>query len=216
MEATPALTLVGSLPSAAEAMPLLKGGEVDVLFLDIDMPLLNGVDFVALVPPEVRIVFVTAYDRFALDGYRLNALDYLLKPVSYPEFMRAVGKALEWFALTACEGKTSLNTGSSRHIMLGSENRLLRILPETILYAEAKGNRVLLVRSDNAEPLLLPMTLTELENHLDSDDFMRVHRSFIVRLGAVEVLEKGRIRFGRILIPVSDSRREEFLSRLSR
>ena len=216
IESTPVLTMAGSLSSAAEAMPLLKRGEVDLLFLDINMPLLNGIDFASLVPPEVRIVFVTAYDRFALDGFRLNALDYILKPVSYAEFMRAVGKAVEWFALTGNCDDESRKKDSSRYIILGSDNNLLRLRPESILYAEAQGNRVSLVKSDSEEPLILPMTLTELENHLPYDSFMRVHRSFIVRLGAVEILEKGRIRFGRVLIPVSDSRREEFLGRLSR
>ena len=91
IEKTPALRLCGSFESAAEAMKSVVGGEIDLVFLDIDMPMLNGIDFAALIPERTRIIYVTAYEQYAIQGFKVNALDYLLKPVSYPEFLSAVG-----------------------------------------------------------------------------------------------------------------------------
>ena len=95
VDKTPSLSLIGSFESAAEAFKTVMDGRVDVIFLDINMPMLNGIDFAAIVPSTTRIIFVTAYDSYAVQGFKVNALDYLLKPVSYTDFMKSVGRALE-------------------------------------------------------------------------------------------------------------------------
>lgn len=96
---TPSLELCGTYSSAIQAMEMLPNNPVDLLFLDIQMPELNGLEFSKMVPEKTRIVFTTAFEQYAIDGYRANALDYLLKPISYADFIEAVGKAVEWFNL---------------------------------------------------------------------------------------------------------------------
>ncbi len=93
---TPSLELIGSFESAADAVKVVMEGMSDIIFLDINMPMLNGIDFAAIVPQSTRIIFVTAYDNYAIQGFKVNALDYLLKPVSYTDFLKSVGRAIEW------------------------------------------------------------------------------------------------------------------------
>lgn len=211
---TPSLSLEGTFTSAAEAISIVMSGDIDLVFLDINMPLLSGIEFASVIPSRSRIVFTTAYDNYAVEGFRLSALDYLLKPVSYSDFMRAVSKGIEWFRI-AEPGDTvrSSNSGIS-YISVRTEGRLLRLRTDSILYAEACNDRVMLFRNEG-EPVSVLMSLTELERLLPADEFMRVHRSFIVRLQGVEIVERGRIVYGRTYIPVADSRREEFLSRIN-
>lgn len=140
------------------------------------------------------------------DGYRVNALDYLLKPVSYAEFMRAVVKAMEWHALS--------NSTVPTAITVRSEYRLIQLRLDSISYIEVKGDRVIFYRVNDAPPVSTLMSMRDLEPMLPSASFMRVHRSFIVNLDKVEVIERGRIVYGQQYVPVSENRREEFLRRV--
>ncbi len=209
---TPMLELEGSFESAADAMPLIMGGGISLIFLDINMPLLNGIEFAALVPPQTRIIFVTAYEQYALQGFKVNALDYLLKPVSYAEFMKSVGKAVEWFNMKEA-ALTSGQKPVSDLITVKADYRLVQMHLSTIKYVEVQKDRVIFYRTEG-DPVSSLMSLSDLEEQLPSDKFMRVHRSFIVNMEKVEIVERGRIVFGKTYIPVSDSRKEEFLQRL--
>lgn len=213
VEKTPALKLCGSFESAADAVKTVIEGNTDIIFLDINMPMLNGIEFARIVPKHTRIIYVTAYEQYALQGFKVNALDYLLKPVSYAEFMRAVGKAIEWFTL--CESGKNAATAKPHSGMLTvkADYRLVQMQTDTIKYIEVQKDRVIFYRSEG-EPVSSLMSMRELEELLPEEIFMRVHRSFIVNLRKVEIVERGRIVFGKTYIPVSDSRREEFLSRL--
>lgn len=220
---TPALTLSGDYESAAEAVRAVTGGKADLILLDIDMPMLNGIEFAAIVPPSCRIIYVTAYEQYALQSFRVNALDYLLKPVSYPEFLRAVSKALDWKRMydayenhtSGCSSPSSSasQTTSDGLLTIRADYRLIQIRLDTILYVEVRKDRVIFFRSEG-EPVSSLMTLSDLEARLPADRFMRVHRSYIVNLTRIEVVERSRIVFGKTYIPISDARREEFLSRL--
>lgn len=214
VEKTSALQLEGCFESAAEAVKTVISGEADLIFLDINMPMLNGIDFAAIIPQRTRIIYVTAYGQYAVDGFKVNALDYLLKPVSYQEFLKAVGKALEWHAMRqAFESSPSLPSRSM--ITVKADYRLVQMKTDSILYVEVQRDRVIFYRTEG-EPVSSLMSLKELEEQLPSDCFMRVHRSFIVNMNLVEVVERGRIVFGKRYIPVSDNRRDEFLSRLGK
>lgn len=210
VERTPSLTLVGSYESSADAFPVVSAGEADIVFLDINMPMLDGIEFAGLIPKSTRIVYITAYDRYAVDGFRVNALDYLMKPVSYPEFMRAVGKAVEWFSISG-----SCQSADRSGLTVKADYRLVRIRLDSVVYIEVRKDHVIFFRSDS-EPVKSGMSMRELEEMLPADMFMRVHRSFIVNLRRVEIVERGRIVFGKTYIPVSDTRRDEFLDRLAK
>lgn len=216
VDKTPSLSLIGSFESAAEAVKTVMDGDADVIFLDINMPMLNGIDFAAIVPSTTRIIFVTAYDSYALQGFKVNALDYLLKPVSYPDFLKSIGRALEWKSMSeAYSAKRKQDNATPRMITIKVRNQLMQIRLDSIEYVEARNDRVIVFRK-NAEPLSSLTTLREIEELLPTDTFMRVHRSFIVNVPLVEIVERNRIVFGKTYVPISDNKREEFLARLGK
>lgn len=215
---TPGLIASGEFESATAAAPQVVAGEFDLLFLDINIPGLNGIEFGGIVPESTRIVFTTAYGQYAIDAYRVNALDYLLKPVSYPEFAKAAAKALEWKIMRdAYVARERADGGEPQRlssITVKSDYRLVRLRLDTLLYVEVKGDRLIFYREEGDEISSL-MSMREIEDLLPADRFMRIHRSFIVNLDRVEVVERNRVVFGRNYIPVAESRREEFLRRIA-
>ncbi len=216
IDKTPSLTLVGCFESAAEAIKTVMDGVADIIFLDINMPMLNGIDFAAVVPPSCRIIFVTAYDQYALQGFKVNALDYLLKPVSYSDFLKSVSRAIEWKSMSdVYSSNINHEVSSPRMITVKVKNQLIQMKLDSIEYVEARNDRVIIFRKDVA-PLSSLMTLKEIEDLLPTDTFMRVHRSFIVNIPLVEIVERNRIVFGKVYVPISENKREEFLSRLGK
>lgn len=208
---TPGLTLCGSYGSPAEAIKPILDGESDVVFLDINMPTLNGIEFARLIPPQTRIIYITAYEQYALQGFRVNALDYLLKPVSYEEFLQSAGKAMDWQRMRRACGNTVRNAPST--LTVKAESRLVQMRLDSILYVEVCKDRVIFNR-EGGETVTSLMSMKELEEQLPAEIFMRVHRSFIVNMRRIEVVERNRIVFGKNYIPISDSKKDEFLERL--
>lgn len=199
---TPALQLCGKYHSAVEALGALRENPVDLLFLDIQMPELDGLEFSRMINPSTRIVFTTAFGQYALDGYKVNALDYLLKPISYPEFMRAVNKALDWY------GHEGRQTGDS--IFVKCEYKLLQIFFDSILYVEGMKDYVKIFTEDSPEPVLTLLSLKSIEEMLPKDRFIRVHRSYIVQKSKIKVIDRSRIVFGKTYIPVGESYKDAF------
>lgn len=224
VDKTPALSLEGSFESGAEAIKTVMSGEIDIIFLDINMPMLNGIEFARVIPERTRIIYVTAYEQYALQGFRVNALDYLLKPVNYAEFTRAVGKATQWMTMRdsfertniseAQSGNRQASGASTPRITIKSESRLIQMQTDSILFIEVQNDRVIFHRKDS-EPVTSLTSLKEIEELLPTDRFMRVHRSFIVNMDNIEVVERNRIIFGKTYIPIADSKRDEFFSRLT-
>ena len=171
---TPFLQLVGSYSSAVQAMKEIPEQKVELLFLDIQMPELNGLEYSKTVDSRTRIIFTTAFDQYAIDGYRVNALDYLLKPISYTDFLQAVDKALKWFELSQkTEEKTS--------IFVKSDYKLVQIELKNILYIEGLKDYIKIYVEGTPKPILSLMSMKAMEELLPSSKFMRVHRSFIVQ-----------------------------------
>lgn len=216
VEKTPDLTLEGCFESAADAVKDVVAGKADVIFLDINMPLLNGIEFAGLIPADTSIIYITAYEQYALQGFRVNALDYLLKPVSYPEFMKAVGKALMWHAMREAYQSDISDTQSASSpgmLTVKADYRLVQMRLDSIKYVEVQKDRVIFYRTDG-DPVSSLMSMKEIEEILPQDRFMRVHRSFIVNLNRVEVVERSRIVFGKVFIPISDAKKDEFIARI--
>lgn len=214
---TPFLLLCGKYSSAVAAMDILQKQEIDLLFLDIQMPDLNGLEFSKLVNPKTRIVFTTAFSQYALNGYRVNALDYLLKPISYTDFLESANKALRWFELI--QRPSSLDTAPSNNppikenvesIYVKSEYKLIQIELKNILYIEGLKDYVKIYIENEPRPILSLMSMKTLEEGLPSERFIRVHRSFIVHKEKIRVIDRGRIIFGNTYIPISDSYKQEW------
>ena len=198
------LKLEGCYASAVEAMSHLTQSPVDLLFLDIQMPELSGLEFSQMLPPETRIVFTTAFEQYALDGFRINALDYLLKPISYARFLESARRALQWFEMKAQQPK------ERETIFVKSDYKLVQIELKHILYIEGLKDYIKIYEEGNAKPILSLMSMKAIEEQLPPSRFMRVHRSYIVQKEKIRIIERGRIVFGKTYIPISDSYKQAF------
>ncbi len=199
-EKTPFLQLQGAYGSAVEAMRTLRDHPVDLLFLDIQMPELSGIEFARIVPEATRIIFTTAFQQYAVESYKVKALDYLLKPVSYDDFLTAAKKALDWFSFVR---KQEIST-RDRFIFVKSDYKLVRVALDSILYIEGLKDYVRFYLDDGRKIMSL-MNLKKLEDFLPRPEFQRTHRSYIVHLSKADSVDRFRIVFGKEFIPVSDS-----------
>ena len=207
------LELRGTYNSAVNALPALREEPVDLLFLDIQMPELSGLEFSQVLDPRIRVIFTTAFDQYAVDSYRVNALDYLLKPISYADFLASVNKAVAWFELLR---KSSACDAPVDRIFVRSEYRLLQIELSRVLYIEGLKDYVTIYLEGEERPVLSLMSMKKLEEMLPPDRFVRVHRSFIVHADKIKVIERNRIVFGKEYIPISENYKPHFLEVLER
>lgn len=205
---TPYLELVATFENPLDAMETLATGNIQLLYLDINMPQINGMEFSRTLSASTRVIFTTAYDQYAIEGFRLNALDYLLKPISYTEFLQASNKALEWFKL--------VDTNEATSIFVKSGYRMEKIELADILYIENQKDYVKFHVEGVSEPISSLMSMQSLDEKLPSKQFMRVHRSFIVNLNKIKTIERNCIVFGKEYIPVSDSYKEKFMEFLNK
>ncbi|WP_297449409.1 LytTR family DNA-binding domain-containing protein [uncultured Alistipes sp.] len=210
---TPFLSLEGLYASAVEALDRLVRDPVDLLFLDIQMPQLDGLELSRMVDTRTRVVFTTAFEQYALEGFRVDALDYLLKPISYAEFLRAAGKAQRWFESVATTSPEP--EPQARTIFVKTDYKMLQLRLEDILYIEGVKDYVRIFTADGGD-VKTQMSMKSLEETLPSDRFIRVHRSFIVNLSKIRIIERNRIVFGKVYIPVSDSYKDRFMEAISR
>ena len=201
---TPYLNLTGTYNSAITAMRDLRDNPVPLLFLDIQMPELSGVEFAKILPKDTKIIFTTAFPQYALEGYKVNALDYLLKPISYEDFLRATEKAQDWFNIL--QKREAYN--DDRIMFIKSEYKLLRVNLDDILYVEGLKDYVRICLK-NGEKIMSLMSMKKLEDYLPRPEFLRTHRSYIVHMPEVRSIDRFRIVFGDIFIPISDNYKEE-------
>ncbi len=214
VEKTPTLELAGAFDNPVEAVAFIQSGDVDLVFLDIQMPDLTGTELARVIAGGPKVIFTTAYEKYALEGFRLDAVDYLLKPFSYAEFLKAVQKAEKLIAAERSH-LPSLEV-SNDFLFIKSESRIRRINFSEIHYIEGLKDYVKIWLKEEKKPVLSLSTLKALESRLPSDRFMRVHRSFIVNLETVKVIERGRIVFGEVRIPVTEQYIEDFRKFLDR
>ena len=208
------LTLKGTYNSAVLALPELNANPVDLLFLDIQMPELNGMEFSRMVSENTRIIFTTAFAEYALDSYKVNALDYLLKPISYADFLQSAKKALQWAEMF--QNRQPNDKPEPESIFIKTERKLVQIDLNQILYVEGFKDYVKIFIEGQAHPVLSLMSMKAMEELLPSNKFIRVHRSFIVQPEKIKQIERSRIVFGKEYIHISDNYREKFYEFLSR
>jgi DNA-binding LytR/AlgR family response regulator len=222
VQKTPFLELVGRFGSAVEALKYLHehSGTVNLAFLDIQMQELNGLELARVLGPAgPRVVFTTAFSQYALDGYRVDALDYLVKPFNYEEFLRAAGKARAYASLTAPAANSALLAGApeeEEYLFLKAEYQLVRVALSDILYVEGLKDYVKVHLKSTPRALLSLMSLKAMEEKLPPRRFMRIHRSFIVALDKIEAVRRLTVQIGAVTIPVGDQYKDAFLQFLSR
>ncbi len=205
VERTPFLELAGSARDAFEAMDKLAHTDAELLLVDINMPGLSGMDFVKSLTGERMVVFTTAYGEYALEGFKVDAVDYLLKPIGYADFLKAANKALSLYKMK----QAGAQTPDDGYLFVQSEYRTVRIAYDQIRYIESMSEYVR-IHLLEGKPVMSLMSLRSLEEKLPKNRFMRVHRSYIVNLDAVKVVERGRILFDGAVVPVGEQYKEAF------
>jgi two-component system, LytTR family, response regulator len=217
IEQTPFLNLAGQYPSAIEALKMMHSQKIDLVYLDIQMPDLSGIELARVIgkgPDTPRIIFTTAFEQFGLEGYKVDALDYLLKPFNYEEFLRTATKAHSYYELINRPAPAPVVVESEyaddQYLFLKVEYQWVRIALNDILYIEGLKDYVK-VHLKNVEKAVLSLTsLKVLEEKLSARKFMRVHRSFIVSLDKITAMTKNTIQIGKKNIAVGDQYKNAF------
>ena len=205
---TPFLELAGVFDNPLSAMEFIENQHIDLIFLDIQMPDLIGTNFARYIQNGPKIIFATAFEKFALEGYKLEAVDYLLKPFSYEEFLVAAKKAQKLISLE--KKKPTTIESNENFLFLKSDYKIRRINFNDILYIEGMKDYVKIFLKDELKPVLSINTMKAMESKLPASNFMRIHRSFIVNLNMVDTIERSRIIFGKTYIPVSEAYKDAF------
>ncbi len=202
IDKTPFLEKVASYDSALLVAEELLHEQVDLMFVDVNMPDLSGMDFVKTLDNPPKVIFTTAYSEYAVEGFRVDALDYLLKPISYPDFYKSVLKAKSWFEI---HQKSQVQVkNDEQFLFIKSDYRIVRINFKDINYIEAMSEYVKIYLT-GSKPVMSLLSMKSLEEQLPPDLFMRIHRSYIVNLSQISIIERGRIVFdGKIYLPVSE------------
>ncbi|MDF9830059.1 LytTR family DNA-binding domain-containing protein [Parabacteroides sp. PF5-6] len=211
----PFLTLVKACKNAFEALEILANEKIDLIFADINMPDLNGMDFVKSLQNRPMVVFTTAYSEYAVEGFRVDALDYLLKPFGFTDFMKAANKAAHYMelqnsALQPSSTEKRKEKEEEKYLFVKAEYKMIKLSIEKILYIEGKSEYVR-IYTEEMKPIMTLLNMKTLESRLPADRFMRVHRSFIVNLQKIEAIANNRIIFDKnTYIPVGDQYKKSF------
>lgn len=206
----PFLELKASFGSGVAACEALREAPVDLLFCDIQMPGLNGMELSRMLPEETRVIFTTAFTQYAVEGFRVRALDYLLKPISYADFLEAADKALGWFEMKRRAEALPPAGKEPQSIFVRTEYRLQQIELERITYIEGLKDYVKIHVDNQPGPILSLMNLKALEEQLPPDRFVRIHRSYIIQPSKMQAIERNRVVIGKEYLPVSESYRQTF------
>ena len=213
----PFLDLVHSTQNPIEALEYINNNGVDLIYLDIQMPEINGIQFMKLLDGKSKVILTTAYSEYALEGYEHDVLDYLLKPVSFNRFYKASEKARK--AIEISKVRTSINLINNEgsltlqdSLFVKTEHKVQRISLQSVLYIEAKQNYIAIFTE--LEKIMSLQNIKTIEPKLPADRFLRVHKSFIVSLDKIINVERSRIKIGNTLIPIGDNYRDSFFNKI--
>ena len=230
---TPFLELKGSFQNATSAFGFIKETPIDLLFCDIQMPGLSGMELSKMLPEDTRIIFTTAFSQYAIEGFKVHALDYLLKPISYDDFLTAAKHALKVIEPERLSGAGRVHPRSAaaeyglnpaavpaetppvRSIFVKSEYRLQQIELDNITFIEGLKDYVKIHLEDGSDPVLSLMRMKTLQEQLPKDRFVRVQKSYIVQLSKIEAIERSHIIIGKDRIPIGETYQETLLNALS-
>ncbi|MFT3674329.1 MAG: LytTR family DNA-binding domain-containing protein [Chitinophagaceae bacterium] len=213
----PYLEVLASCDNALEAKQVLQQQEVDILFLDINMPVIDGLSFLRSLKKAPAVILTTAYREYAVEAFELSVSDYLVKPFSMERFMKAVDKAIEKIQSAAVTpvstvASTPSENNGTDYLFLKTDRKIYRVNHTDLLYAEASGNFTRFVTT--TEVLAVGMTFTAAEELLPRSLFVRIHRSFIINKSKISLIEGNRVYIGKTEIPIGSSYKEDFLREL--
>lgn len=211
---TPFLDLQAEFESAIKAVSFLQENELDLMFVDINMPDLNGLDFVKSQSNPPKVIFTTAYSEYAVEGFKVNALDYLLKPIDYDIFLKSANRAHEWFDLQ--EKKNIKIESNDVFLFIKADYKVLRINLSETKFIEGMREYVR-IHSVGQKPIMTIVSMKKIEEYLPQNKFMRVHRSYIVNLEKITTIDRNRIVFdNNTYIPVSGQYNQKFQEYLNK
>lgn len=209
------LTLLGEYDNPLAATEIISSGNVELMFLDIQMPKITGIDYFKTLVNPPAVVFTTAFPQYAVDGFELNALDYLLKPISFDRFLKAAVKAKEFCEVRQKNSAENIAPGTpSTYFFIKTDNKLVKILLEDILYVEALQNYVSIQTSN--KKYISYLTFKSVEEYLPASRFIKVHKSYIIAAEKLDSIEGNDIRIGQYHIPISRNLKEEVMQQLLR
>ncbi|MCX6319934.1 MAG: LytTR family DNA-binding domain-containing protein [Bacteroidetes bacterium] len=203
------LELSGEFDNPLQATGLISSVETQLLFLDIQMPKITGIDFFRTLQHPPPVIFTTAYPQYALDGFEVNALDYLVKPISFDRFLKAVLKAKEFYEIRETNSKEAL---PEDYFFIKADSKLVKLFFEDVLYVEALQNYVTVHTKD--KKYMTYLTFRSVEEYLPAEKFIKVHKSFIVSVSKIDTIEGNDIRIGQQHIPISRNQKEEVMEKL--
>ena len=207
----PFLKLAARCRNAFEAIEYLQNNPVDLIFLDIQMPGLTGVQFLEGLTQKPMVIFVTAYQQYALEGFNLDVIDYVLKPISFERFLKASHKALDFYkSKLALQVAITKQDAKVDYIFIHADYSLMKIMLEDILYIEGLKDYIKIHVRNQKYPIVCRMTMKLISEKLPSDEFLRIHKSFIVSLKKIESIRNQKVKIGENHIPLSDSYSEQF------
>lgn len=206
----PFLKLEGQANSVAEAMTIMNEKHIDLIFLDIEMPDVSGIAFLKMQQTRPMVILTTAWEHYALESYHLDVIDYLLKPISFERFLKAVSKASSYHQFLSA--KAAKTHEPLRHLFVKSEHRIVKISIDEILFIESMKDYVKIFCGP--KPVFSLMSLRQIESLLPENEFVRVHRSYIVAIGKIDFVGKSKVNIGTMSIPVSNFYRDAFFGRL--
>lgn len=201
----PYLKLQGTCSNPLEALELLRNHPVDLLFLDIQMPEITGITLLKTLHKKPLVILTTAYSEYALESYELDVVDYLLKPITFERFLRAVDKASQRISATP---EKKISEQSQSFIFVKDGTKLVKVRLDDILYIEGLKDYVTI--HTRQQKIVTLQRLKALEDQLPADQFIRIHHSFIISVGAIDAVHKSEVQIGKVTIPVSDSYRKAF------
>ena len=215
---TPDMELLGSFTDSVEAIAAIKERQPDLLFLDIQMPDLSGMELARMIPPQTRIIFTTAFQEYALESYEVSALDFLLKPIRYSKFLTAVQKARQWYGRTEAPKAESTTEPTApaqdsmpETIFLKVDGEYRQVALSSVLYVSGMKDYVMFYLEGERKPLITHLTMKSVEEMLPRSRFMRVHRSYIVALSKIRSVDRNDCLYiGDEIIRVTDAYKESF------
>lgn len=206
------LEIKATFQNAVKAFQELRNNTVDVLFLDIQMPRLTGIEFLRTLKNPPKVIFTTAYREYALEGFELDVIDYLLKPVSFERFLKAVNRVFDSMDAPVSSQVNTDAVDEHHYVFVPSDKKNVKICLEEILFIESKRDYIL-IKTKNKE-VTTYQTITYMEERLPSDQFVRVHRSFIINLKKIESWSNNEVELADITIPIGRTYKREALKKL--
>lgn len=210
----PGLNLVRAVSNPLAAISYLKIEEIDLIFLDMQMPELNGIEFLNLLQKRCMVIVTTAYSEYALDGYNFEVIDYLLKPITMARFMLAIEKAVERSKMNKALTDTVISPNTVNHIFIKTENRIMKINLADIYYFE--GARDYVIIHTQSDMILTLQSMKSIQLLLPIDQFIRVHKSYIIAFDKIKFIERSRVNIKDKLIPITETYKEHFFKRIGR